>query len=114
MGYLMISDNKTAFGQGFWKEHSEAWKVSGLTQVAYCAQQNISYQSFIYQHSRITSKSKPTPLNFVEARPEPGVVNSQTAGLQLMFPNGVRVGIANEVNVELLKTVLTIAGALSC
>ena len=53
-------------------------------------------------------------MNFVEAKPEAVAVNTQTAGLQLMLPNGIRIGITNEVNAALLKIVLTIAGELSC
>ena len=110
----MSSVNKHAYKQGFWKEHSEAWKVSGLTQVEYCAQQGIGYQGFIYQHNRMANKGKRTAINFVEAKPEAVTVNSQAAGLQLMLPNGIRIGITNEVNPALLKTVLTIAGGLPC
>lgn len=110
----MSSENKYKYKEGFWKEHSDAWKVSGLTQVVYCAQQNISYESFLYQHNRMAAKSQRTKLNFVEAKPKPETISTQTAGLQLMLPNGIRVGITNEVNTALLKTVLTIAGELSC
>ncbi len=49
----MSSESKPIYKQGFWKEHSEAWKSSGLTQAAYCAEQGISYQSIVYQHNRI-------------------------------------------------------------
>lgn len=31
---------------GFWRGHSEAWKLSGLTQREYCDQQGISLKSF--------------------------------------------------------------------
>lgn len=110
----MSSETKHAYKQGFWKEHSELWKSSGLTQVAYCAEQGISYQSFVYQHNRMANKSKQTAMNFVEAKPEAIAVNTQTAGLQLMLPNGIRIGITSEVNAVLLKTVLTIAGAMPC
>lgn len=112
----MSLENKHAYKQGFWRDHSEAWKTSGLTQVAYCAQQGISYQSFIYQHNRMASKAQrtKTAMRFVEAKQESGSINSQTAGLQLMLPNGIRIGITNEVNAVLLKTVLTIAGGLLC
>jgi hypothetical protein len=110
----MISENKWGHGQGFWKEHSEAWKSSGLTQVAYCNQHNLSYQSFVYQHNRMANKAKRTVVNFIEAKPEKIATNIPTAGLQLMLPNGIRVSITNEVNAELLKTVLTVAGALPC
>jgi hypothetical protein len=30
----------------FWRGHSEAWKLSGLTQRAYCEQQGISLKNF--------------------------------------------------------------------
>ncbi len=110
----MSTESKHAYKQGFWKEHSEAWKASELTQVAYCAQQGISYQSFVYQHNRMANKSQRPTINFVEAKPEAVAVNPQTAGLQLMLPNGIRIGITNEVNAVLLKTVLTIAGELPC
>lgn len=110
----MSTENKHAYKQGFWKEHSSAWKSSGLTQVAYCAQEDISYQSFVYQHNRIASKFKKTTLSFVEARPEPVPAGVQPTGLQLMLPNGIRIGISSEVSAVLLKTVLSIAGAMPC
>lgn len=110
----MSSENKHVYKQGFWKEHSAAWKSSGLTQVAYCAQQEISYQSFVYQHNRIANTSKQTGVNFVEAKPETVAVSAQTSGLQLMLPNGIRVGITGEFNAVLLETVLTVAGAMPC
>jgi hypothetical protein len=31
---------------GYWRGHSEAWKLSGLTQKAYCEQHNISLKNF--------------------------------------------------------------------
>jgi hypothetical protein len=55
----MSSENKHAYKQDFWREHSEAWKTSGLMQVAYCVEQGISYQSFIYQHNRMASDPVP-------------------------------------------------------
>jgi hypothetical protein len=110
----MNSESKQAKKQDFWKEHSEAWKASELTQVAYCAQQGISYQSFTYQHKRMAMKSQRSTIGFVEAKPEANAVSHQTAGLQLMLPNGIRIGITNEVNPALLKTVLSIAGGMSC
>src|SRR6185437_8200585 len=31
---------------GYWRGHSEAWKLSGLTQKEYCEQHNISPKNF--------------------------------------------------------------------
>lgn len=100
--------------QGLWKNHSEAWKASGITQQAYCEQEGISYRSFVYQHNRIMSQSKKAPLNFIEAKPESPVISSLASGLQLLLPNGIRIGIGAEINPELLQTVLSVAGAVQC
>lgn len=109
----MKASEKTQ-GQGLWKEHSEAWKASGKTQQAYCEQEGISYRSFIYQHNRLMSQSKKPPLNFIEAKPESAVINSLASGLQLMLPNGIRIGIGAEISPALLQTVLNVAGAIPC
>ena len=53
-------------------------------------------------------------MSFIEAKSESVATSQQAVGLQLMLPNGIRVGISNEVNPTLLKTVLAIAGGLSC
>ena len=100
--------------QGLWKDHSEAWKASGITQQAYCEQEGISYRRFVYQHNRLMSQSKKVPLNFIEAKPESAVISSQATGLQLMLPNGIRIGIGAEINPVLLQTVLNVAGAIQC
>ncbi len=96
-----------------WKGHSEAWRASGITQCAYCEQEGISYRSFVYQHNRIMSQSKKVSIKFIEAKPE-SVVISQASGLQLMLPNGIRIGISAEINPILLQTVLSVAGGISC
>lgn len=103
-----------AHAQGLWKDHSEAWKASGITQQAYCEQEGISYRSFVYQHNRLMSQTKKAPMNFIEAKPESAVISNHAAGLQLMLPNGIRIGIGAEINPVLLQTVLSVAGAIQC
>ena len=112
----MSEDNQTKQTKDFWVEHSQSWRSSGLTQLEYCEQVGINYRSFIYQHNCILSQERVTGAAFIEVkRRSPPVTNQlPTAGLQLMLPNGVRIGITNEVNSELLKTVLTLVGGLSC
>lgn len=100
--------------EGFWKEHFTAWEASGLTKPVYCEQNNISYQSFIYQYNRTVTKSKNSSLSFTEAKPNPAGITPPSLGLQLMFPNGIRIGIGGEINSTLLQTVLSIAGEMRC
>jgi hypothetical protein len=103
----------SASGKSFWKDHVLAWKESGLTQKVYCEQAKISFQSFVYQNNRMNSKSKTSSINFIEAKTELPIEN-QKAGLQLMFPNGIRIGVGCELNDRLLERILTIAGGMKC
>lgn len=100
--------------QGLWKKHSEGWKASGITQQAYCEKEGLSYKSFVYQHNRLMGQSKKAPLNFIEAKPESAVKTSPASGLQLLLPNGIRIGVGTEVDPVLLQTVLHVAGAVQC
>jgi hypothetical protein len=100
--------------KGVWKRHSEAWKASGITQQAYCDREGLSYKNFIYQHHRIMGQSKKAPLHFIEAKPQISVINTPSSGLQLILPNGIRIGIGPEVTTLLLQTILNVAGAFEC
>ena len=53
-------------------------------------------------------------MNFIEAKAESAVISGHAAGLQLMLPNGIRIGIGAEINPVLLQTVLSVAGAVQC
>ena len=110
----MNAENKS-YKKGYWKSHSEAWKASELTQQAYCDQEGISYQSFVYQHNRLSAaKPKKPPVSFIKASPELTTASNQATGLQLLLPNGIRISIGTEVNASLLQTVLNVAGATPC
>lgn len=100
--------------ESIWKTHSEAWKASGISQRAYCEQERISYRSFVYQHSRLMKQSKQAPLSFIEVKPESVVARNPDMGLELMLPNGIRIGIRAEINPVLLQTVLNVAGGVQC
>lgn len=107
------SENKLKH-PGYWREHLESWKNSGLTQRAYCEQAEISYASFVYQHTRITRKVEKTSVKFIEKKiPEQKQANNIPC-IQLMLPNGIRIGIEGELNMSLLETVLRVAGSTSC
>jgi hypothetical protein len=100
-------------GQGFWKEHSELWKASGLTQQAYCSREGISYQSFVYQHNRANKLKKP-PINFIEATIQSISAVRSSPGLQVILPNGVRIGFDGEITSALLQIIFSSAGNISC
>lgn len=99
--------------QGFWKEHFETWKGSGLTQKGYCMREGISYPRFVYQLNRV-HKLKKTPIKFIEATIKSGEEDRSSSGLQVLLPNGVRIGFGGEVTAVLLQTVFSIAGSITC
>ena len=108
----MESKNKIKH-PGYWREHLESWKNSGLTKKAYCEQSEISYASFIYQHTRMTRKAE-RAVKFIEKKiPEQKQANN-IPRLQLLLPNGIRIGIEGDLSEELLETVLRVAGSSSC
>ncbi len=100
-------------GQGFWKEHFAGWKESGLTQQAYCSQEGISYQSFIYQHNRANRIKKPH-INFIETKIKPVAQIRSISGLQVLLPNGVRIGFEGEITRDLVQAVFNSAGSITC
>lgn len=100
--------------QNFWRSHSDTWRASGLTQKEYCESAGISFKSFIYQHHRITAKANKPALKFIESRSVQNISSGTATRLQLIFPNGIRIGIDGELNAPLLQTLFSIAGGVSC
>lgn len=74
----------------------------------------MNYPSFVYQNNRFNRQSKKSTVHFSEAKLVQKEESSQAARLQLMLPNGIRVGISQGVQASLLEMVLSIAGRLSC
>lgn len=99
---------------GYWREHLASWKNSGLTQKVYCEQAGISYGSFVYQHTRITRRTERTALKFIEKKIPEQNQACNIPRLQLMLPNGIRIGIEGELDMSLLDTVFRAAGNISC
>ena len=111
-----MSGANKSYQQGFWGNHYSAWKASGLRQQAYCEQSPISYQSFIYQHKRLSTTQAPkTPMGFIKTSTASiASGNQQVFGLQLVLLNGIRIGIGTEVNAALPQKVLQVSGAMPC
>jgi hypothetical protein len=49
--------------QEFWTSHIESWKESGLKQIEYCRQNNLSRHRFTYWKCKLNKKLE--PLRFV-------------------------------------------------
>ena len=85
----MSHDTESQARAAYWKQHIEAWKLSGLSQIAFCNENDLPYHRFVYWRGKFggstrqkTPRSGFTSVNY---RPE-----SET-GLSLSLPNGLVV-----------------------
>jgi len=97
-----------------WSEHIKAQEASGLSQRKYCLQYGIGYKAFLYHRYKTQGKLKPkkSPLNFIEAKPKLVARAPAAETLQLILPNGVKMGVSAQIDTTFLKNVMTIAAAL--
>ena len=102
---MALSSKKRAY----YEEHIEAWRHSGLSQVKYCEQANISYGSFKSWSGKL-KQSETVKTEFVEAK----VSEHQDFAsiLQISLPNGVRIGISSPKSNALVEQVLKFVGQL--
>lgn len=72
--------------QKFWQNHIDAWRVSGLSQSAYCKEHALSLSSFGYWlHRRAEPKSAATAIPITVSRP------GADERVDIRLPNGLTV-----------------------
>jgi len=85
----------------------EEWRRSGLSQKAYCAQNNIAYHIFHYWYKHYR-KTRPTAdvvaTSFVKLEVSPG---AGSAHLELLLPGGKRLLFYRLVSSDYLKSVIS-------
>jgi hypothetical protein len=85
-----------------WIEHVSKWRTSGLTRVAYCQQENIPINSFIYQVNR-SQETQANELTLIPVK-----VQAVPAGGELVLrsPNGWSLAMASDVSAAWLSDLL--------
>jgi hypothetical protein len=77
----------------FWKRHLAAWRDSGLSQAAYCRQQDVSLSSFGYWRGKFGAAPSPSPspsppaLLPIVVSPVPTSMDR----IEVALPNGLQV-----------------------
>ena len=76
-----------------WESILEAWKVSGLTITAFCAENKIAVDKFHYWKKKLADKQLPTAgfKEFVVPSPE-------GSGVWFDFGNGAKLVVDDESN----------------
>ena len=92
-----------------WQQHITAWQASGLSGMAYCQDNGLTYSRFVYWRRKLVaaqaSSDAPEPGGFAQVMPVPEASGPQQ-GLTVSLPGGVSVTGLHAGNVELLGSVL--------
>ena len=97
----------------YWSKHIKLWKDSGLRQVAYCRQKDLSRTQFTYWKCKLAKKA--TPVTFI---PIPGkttrsqVPNNEQGCLKLNIGSTYQVEISDGFSPDTLSTLIRILGKI--
>lgn len=86
------------------------WKQSGLSQKAYCEQNQIRYYVFHYWYKRYRDEqlsSKVVGPSFVPLKINPPLVDGTCANVEIVLPDGKRILFHQPVSSDFLKTVIS-------
>ncbi len=79
------------------------WQQSGLTQKAFCQQNDIAYHVFHYYYGRFRSKVN-APSSFIKLQVAPDYVSTHT---ELVLPDGKRLLFHQGVSADFLKALIS-------
>ena len=88
-------EEKNREKQEFWACHIESWKESGLKQIDYCRQNNLSRHRFTYWNCKLNKKIE--PLAFV-----PIGGNTVRRGIQLNNQATLKLNIGGTYQIEIV------------
>ena len=90
-----------------WQQRITEWQASGLSGMAYCKQQSLTYCRFVYWRKKLASLTVPegaAPSGFARVAPVSRL--EATDGLTLSLPGGVSITGLQAGNIELLGAIL--------
>ena len=80
------------------------WQQSGLTQKAFCQQNNIAYHVFHYYYGRFRIKENESSSSFIKLQVASGYVSTHT---ELLLPDGKRLLFHQGVSADFLKALIS-------
>ena len=96
----------------FWLDHIQRWEIGKQSQVAYCAEQNISFATFGYWRKQFNRRAKVlSNPGFIEAQTSSN--NSKAPVVQILLANGVRIGVSHEAPIIMIQEIFKMI-SVSC
>ena len=90
-----------------WTRHIKDWERSGLTQIEYCRQNDLSKHRFIYWKSKRQIKKE--PIKFVSLYPGHTIKNPSLndTGLKLIIGDKYRIEVGEGFSEDVLHRLMT-------
>lgn len=89
-----------------WVSIVTQWKTSGLSQVAYCKENNINYNQFVYQNARLSARSRASSKLLPVKITHPEQVVTAQNNFILHYPSGLRLHIPVNAHPEAIKALI--------
>lgn len=88
-----------------WVHVINQWKSSGMSQTDYCNANNINYNKFIYQISKLSARNKTQKLLPVKIGRSEFTTPLQN-NFVIHYPNGLKLHIPINAHPEAIKSIL--------
>lgn len=86
----------------------ESWKQSGLSQKAYCEQNNIRYHVFHYWYKRYRhQQSAVNKDTFIPINVKPSTFSLSNSAIEILLPDGKRILFHQPVSSDYLKALIS-------
>jgi hypothetical protein len=92
--------------QNYWVNIIKQCKASGMSQSAYCEANNINYNQFVYQSSKISARAKADSKLLPVKVIQPDHVTPVQNTFVLYYPNGLKLQIPINAHPDTIKTLL--------
>ena len=85
-----------------------SWKQSGLSQKAYCEQNNIRYHVFHYWYKRFRDQQDAVEdASFVPLNVKPSTFPVSNSAIEILLPDGKRILFHQPVGPDYLKALIS-------
>lgn len=92
--------------QGYWREQSNLWESSGLSQKKFCKQTGLSYRRFVYWRNLLkedknhSSRPKLLKISTTGVELKPSSIVEASPGLEVVLPTGIKIYIKVEADIS--------------
>lgn len=97
----------------YWRQRMDEYKTSGLSQQAYCKKEGLCFSTLSYWRWKLNKEKDIQSPGFLEAKLSKEASHHQTI-VQLILPNGTKVGIPTQAGKELIVHVISEVGGFAC